>query len=220
MDTVEDRCGASVSFSPNWNEPMQVITKRLLDVSISLLLMILLSPMLLLLALLIKYTSPGPVLYPWRVVGKNGRPFVGFKFRSMVVDADERKAELAKLNEMTGPVFKLTNDPRVTPVGHWLRRYSLDELPQLYSVFIGDMSLVGPRPPLQSEYSQFTTLQKQKLSVKPGMTCLWQVQGRTNINDFADWVRLDLEYIERWSLVLDMKILLRTASVVVSGSGK
>ena len=220
MDTVEDRCGASVSFSPNWNEPMQVITKRLLDVSISLLLMILLSPMLLLLALLIKYTSPGPVLYPWRVVGKNGRPFVGFKFRSMVVDADERKAELAKLNEMTGPVFKLTNDPRVTPVGRWLRRYSLDELPQLYSVFIGDMSLVGPRPPLQSEYSQFTTLQKQKLSVKPGMTCLWQVQGRTNINDFADWVRLDLEYIERWSLVLDMKILLRTASVVVSGSGK
>ena len=138
----------------------------------------------------------------------------------MVVDADERKAELAKLNEMTGPVFKLTNDPRVTPVGRWLRRYSLDELPQLYSVFNGDMSLVGPRPPLQSEYSQFTTLQKQKLSVKPGMTCLWQVQGRTNINDFADWVRLDLEYIERWSLVLDLKILLRTASVVVSGSGK
>jgi len=176
--------------------------------------------MLLLLALLIKYTSPGPVLYPWRVVGKNGRPFVGFKFRSMVVDADERKAELAKLNEMTGPVFKLTNDPRVTPVGRWLRRYSLDELPQLYSVFIGDMSLVGPRPPLQSEYSQFTTLQKQKLSVKPGMTCLWQVQGRTNINDFADWVRLDLEYIERWSIVLDLKILLKTASVVVSGSGK
>ena len=220
MDTVEDRCGASVSLSPNWNEPVQVITKRLLDVTISLLLMILLSPMLLLLALLIKYTSPGPVLYPWRVVGKNGRPFVGFKFRSMVVDADERKAELAKLNEMTGPVFKLTNDPRVTPVGRWLRRYSLDELPQLYSVFIGDMSLVGPRPPLQSEYSQFTTLQKQKLSVKPGMTCLWQVQGRTDINDFADWVRLDLEYIEQWSLVLDLKILFRTASVVVSGSGK
>jgi len=220
MDTIEDRCHPSVSMSPNWNEPLQVATKRLLDVTISLLLMILLSPMLLLFAVLIKLTSSGPVFYPWRVVGKNGRPFVGFKFRSMVVDADKLKADLVKLNEMRGPVFKLTNDPRITPIGRWLRRYSLDELPQLYSVFIGDMSLVGPRPPLQTEYVQFTSFQKQKLSVKPGMTCLWQVQGRTDINDFADWVKLDLEYIKRWSLALDLKILILTASTIVSGSGK
>jgi lipopolysaccharide/colanic/teichoic acid biosynthesis glycosyltransferase len=220
MHTLEDQCQFSVSLSPNWNEPLQVGTKRFLDVTISLLLMILLSPMLLLFAVLIKLASPGPVFYPWRVVGKNGRPFVGFKFRSMVVDADELKAELAKLNEMSGPVFKLTNDPRITPIGRWLRRYSLDELPQLYSVFMGDMSLVGPRPPLQTEYAQFTTFQKQKLSVKPGMTCLWQIQGRTDINDFADWIQLDLEYIKRWSLALDLKILVRTASVVVNGSGK
>jgi lipopolysaccharide/colanic/teichoic acid biosynthesis glycosyltransferase len=195
-------------------------TKRLLDVITSLLLMILISPMLLVVAVLIKLTAPGPVFYPWRVVGKNGRPFVGFKFRSMVVDADKLKAELMTLNEMSGPVFKVTDDPRVTPIGRWLRRYSLDELPQLYSVFIGDMSLVGPRPPLQTEYAQFTTFQKQKLFVKPGMTCLWQVQGRTDINDFDDWVNLDLEYIKRWSLALDLRILLRTASAVVSGSGK
>jgi lipopolysaccharide/colanic/teichoic acid biosynthesis glycosyltransferase len=117
-------------------------------------------------------------------------------------------------------MFKITNDPRVTPIGRWLRRYSLDELPQLYSVFVGDMSLVGPRPPLQTEYAQFTAFEKQKLSVKPGMTCLWQVQGRTNISDFADWVKLDLESIRDWSLALDLKILVRTVATVVSGSGK
>ncbi len=220
MDTIEDRCHSPVILSPNWHQPLQVGAKRLFDVITSLLLMILISPMLLLVVALIKLTSPGPVFYPWRVVGKNGRPFVGFKFRSMVVDADKLKAELMKSNEMSGPVFKLTNDPRITPLGRWLRRYSLDELPQLYSVFIGDMSLVGPRPPLQTEYAQFTAFQKQKLSIKPGMTCLWQVQGRTDIKDFDDWVNLDLEYIKRWSLALDFKILARTASVVVSGSGK
>jgi len=219
MDAI-DRCQPSLLLSPNWAEPLQVRVKRALDVTVSLLLMLLLSPMLLLFALLIKLTSSGPVFYPWRVVGKDGVPFVGFKFRSMVVNADELKSELVKLNEMTGPMFKITNDPRVTPIGRWLRRYSLDELPQLYSVFVGDMSLVGPRPPLQTEYAQFTAFEKQKLSVKPGMTCLWQVQGRTNISDFADWVKLDLEYIRDWSLALDLKILVRTVATVVSGSGK
>jgi len=138
----------------------------------------------------------------------------------MIVEADNLKADLARLNEMSGPVFKLTNDPRITDIGRFLRRYSLDELPQLYSVFIGDMSLVGPRPPLQSEYVEFTSFQKQKLAVKPGMTCIWQVSGRTNISNFDDWVRLDLEYISNWSLILDFKIITQTIAAIVSGSGK
>jgi lipopolysaccharide/colanic/teichoic acid biosynthesis glycosyltransferase len=138
----------------------------------------------------------------------------------MVADADARKIDLETLNEMSGPVFKLTNDPRITTVGHWLRRYSLDELPQLYSVLVGDMSLVGPRPPLETEYARFTEYQKQKLLVRPGMTCLWQVSGRSEIRDFKEWIELDLEYIATWSLMLDFKILAKTASVVVSGSGK
>jgi lipopolysaccharide/colanic/teichoic acid biosynthesis glycosyltransferase len=174
----------------------------------------------LLLALLVKLSSPGPALYKWRVVGKNGIPFTSYKFRSMVTNADDLKAHLESLNEMTGPVFKLTRDPRVTPLGAWMRKYSLDELPQLYSVLIGDMSLVGPRPPLRTEYSRFTDYQKQKLAVKPGITCLWQVYGRNNVNDFDEWVRLDLEYIRRWSLWLDFAILIKTAVAVLSGSGK
>ena len=130
------------------------------------------------------------------------------------------KARLEAQNEMTGPMFKITNDPRVTPVGAWMRKYSLDELPQLYSVLKGDMSLVGPRPPLVTEYEKFTAYQKQKLAVKPGITCLWQVSGRNDINDFDQWVSLDLEYIRNWSQRLDLQILLRTVRAVVSGSGK
>jgi len=173
-----------------------------------------------LLATLVKLTSRGPVFYRWQVVGKGGQPFDGFKFRSMVANADELKHELQSRNEMTGPVFKLTDDPRVTRLGSWMRRYSLDELPQLYSVLKGDMSLVGPRPPLISEYAQFSDHQKQKLLVKPGITCLWQVNGRNEVRDFDDWVRLDLEYIRNWSLWLDLKILIKTAYVVFAGSGK
>jgi lipopolysaccharide/colanic/teichoic acid biosynthesis glycosyltransferase len=130
------------------------------------------------------------------------------------------KAELHALNEMKGPVFKLTNDPRVTRIGRWLRRYSLDELPQLYSVLKGDMSLVGPRPPLVTEYVSFTPYQRQKLAVKPGMTCLWQVTGRNKVSDFDSWVVLDLEYIRNWSLGLDFKILAQTVAEVLAGSGK
>jgi lipopolysaccharide/colanic/teichoic acid biosynthesis glycosyltransferase len=138
----------------------------------------------------------------------------------MCSNADELKAELAQLNEMQGPVFKLTNDPRVTRIGTWMRRYSLDELPQLYSVLKGDMSLVGPRPPLVSEYSRFNEYQKQKLAVKPGITCLWQVNGRNEVRDFDEWVKLDLEYIRRWTPMLDVSILLKTARAVLAGSGK
>lgn len=172
------------------------------------------------LAIAVKSGSRGKIFYRWRVVGKEGRPFLSFKFRSMVSNADELRDHLEARNEMTGPVFKITGDPRVTSTGKWMRRYSLDELPQLYSVLKGDMSLVGPRPPLATEFARFTAYQRQKLSVKPGITGLWQVSGRNQISDFDQWVRLDLDYIRRWSLWLDTKILLRTVAAVFLGSGK
>ncbi len=209
-----------VNFSSAWESRVQTTLKQVLDVVVSAVLLVLLSPLLVVLALLVKITSDGPVLYRWRVVGKNGQPFVGYKFRSMTANADELKALLEQQNEMSGPFFKMTKDPRITKVGIWMRRYSLDELPQLCSVLKGDMSLVGPRPPLATEYARFTDSQKRKLLVKPGITCLWQVNGRNQIRDFEEWLRLDLEYIRRWSILLDVKILFRTAVVVLAGTGK
>jgi len=194
--------------------------KRAFDAVLSGLFLIVLSPVFLILAVAVKLTSAGPVFYRWNVVGKGGRPFTGYKFRSMCLGADQLKAQLEPLNEMLGPVFKLTNDPRVTRLGAWMRRHSLDELPQLYSVLKGDMSLVGPRPPLVSEYARFTEFQKQKLAVKPGITCLWQVNGRNDVKDFDEWVKLDLDYIRCWTPMLDIKILVKTASEVFAGSGK
>jgi lipopolysaccharide/colanic/teichoic acid biosynthesis glycosyltransferase len=138
----------------------------------------------------------------------------------MYQDADQLKVALLAKNEMTGPVFKMSEDPRITPIGRVLRKYSFDELPQLWSVFKGEMTLVGPRPPLQEEYANFTDFQKQKLAVKPGITCLWQVTGRNQIRDFDEWVSLDLQYIREWSLWLDFEILARTLLVVFAGSGK
>lgn len=210
----------TIVFSPHWGNPLWTFSKRAIDVVLSAFLVVVLAPVLLILAIATKLGSPGPVFYRWRVVGKDGRPFVGYKFRSMCVDADELKAGIEHRNEMRGPVFKLTNDPRVTPLGAWMRRHSLDELPQLYSVLKGDMSLVGPRPPLQSEYVRFDEFQRQKLAVRPGITCLWQVNGRNDLKDFDEWVRLDLEYIRRWTPVLDFWILLKTAGEVFAGSGK
>jgi lipopolysaccharide/colanic/teichoic acid biosynthesis glycosyltransferase/glycosyltransferase involved in cell wall biosynthesis len=207
-------------LSPHWHNPFLLGCKRISDIVVSGLLLIILLPLFLVLAAAVKLTSRGPVFYRWQVVGKGGRRFTGYKFRSMHSNADELKKQLESLNEMSGPVFKLTNDPRITKVGGFLRRYSLDELPQLYSVLKGDMSLVGPRPPLVSEYLRFTEYQKQKLAVKPGITCLWQVNGRNGIRDFDDWVRLDLDYIRRWSLRLDLWILMKTAAEVFAGSGK
>jgi len=220
MSIAQEQTDRSVVLSPRWRSFFRLLFKRALDFVGALLLLLLLSPVFLILALLVKLTSLGPVLYRWRVVGKGGLPFISYKFRSMVANADELKAELQERNEMTGPVFKLTHDPRVTTVGNWMRRYSLDELPQLYSVVKGDMSLVGPRPPLVTEYERFTEYQKQKLVVKPGITCLWQVSGRNQVRDFDEWVKLDLEYIRNWSLMLDLKILLRTVCEVFAGSGK
>jgi lipopolysaccharide/colanic/teichoic acid biosynthesis glycosyltransferase len=220
MSIAPEQIHLSVVLSSHWRSFFHLFCKRAFDFFAALLLLLLLSPLLLVLALLVKLTSPGPVLYRWRVVGKGGRPFVGYKFRSMVANAYELKAQLESRNEMTGPVFKLTHDPRITPLGSWMRRYSVDELPQLFSVVKGDMSLVGPRPPLVTEYERFTEHQKQKLAVKPGITCLWQVSGRNQVRDFEEWVKLDLEYIRDWSLTMDLKILLQTVCEVLAGSGK
>jgi len=216
----DDQNSETLVFSPAWSSPVQRAIKRTMDVVASSLLLVLLSPLFLVLAWLVKRSSPGPVFYRWYVAGEGGRPFMSYKFRSMYANADEVKAQLAHLNEMRGPAFKITGDPRITPLGRWIRKYSLDELPQLYSVLKGDMSLVGPRPPLVNEYEIFTERQKQKMRVKPGLTCVWQVNGRNRISDYDDWVRLDLEYIRTFSLWLDVRILLKTVAAVVHGSGK
>ena len=198
---------------------IQLVLKRVMDLALAIALLLVLSPFFLLIALAVRLTSSGPILYRWPVVGQGGRYFIGYKFRTMIEDADRRKSELLVNNEMRGPVFKMENDPRVTRVGRSLRRFSLDELPQLWSVLKGEMSLVGPRPPLQEEYEQFSEWQKQKLAVKPGITCLWQVSGRNRIRDFDEWVRLDLKYIQEWSLWLDIKIMFKTAIAVISARG-
>ena len=215
-----ERCDQALIFSPGWGNPFLLAAKRGFDVLISGIAIIAFAPVFLFLACAVKLTSRGPAFYRWRVVGKHGRPFLGFKFRTMQENADELKEQLEAQNEMSGPVFKISNDPRVTKVGAWMRRYSLDELPQLCSVLKGDMSLVGPRPPLATEYARFSEFQKQKLAVKPGITCLWQINGRNQVSDFDEWVKLDLEYIRKWSLGLDARIVLRTVAAVFLGTGK
>jgi exopolysaccharide biosynthesis polyprenyl glycosylphosphotransferase len=198
----------------------QALTKQVLDFVLAGVGLILLSPLFLVLAVIIKGTSKGPVLFRQQRCGLNGRPFMMLKFRSMVLDAEAQKEGLASQNEMSGPVFKLTNDPRVTPIGRLMRKWSVDELPQLINVLLGDMSIVGPRPLPVDEVKRFDDLaHRRRLSVKPGLTCLWQISGRNNITDFRDWVRLDLEYIDNWSLWLDFKILFLTIPAVLSGSG-
>jgi exopolysaccharide biosynthesis polyprenyl glycosylphosphotransferase len=198
----------------------QGIFKQILDLSAAFVLLLLLFPVLVTVAMAIRLTSPGPVLFRQKRCGLNGRPFTMLKFRSMASDAEQRRQELEALNEMGGPVFKLTNDPRITPIGRWLRKYSIDEFPQLLNVLRGEMSLVGPRPLPVDEVSRFDDpAHRRRLSVKPGLTCLWQVSGRNDVRDFRDWVRLDLEYIDNWSFWLDLKILWRTIPVVLTGSG-
>lgn len=198
----------------------QGIAKQLMDVVGAAILLILSSWALILAALAIRFTSRGPIFFRQQRCGLNGKPFTMLKFRSMTTDAEQRQHELARLNEMDGPVFKVTNDPRITPVGQIIRRFSIDELPQLINVLRGEMSLVGPRPLPVTEVERFDDpSHRRRLSVKPGLTCLWQVSGRNNVKDFRDWVRLDLEYIDNWSLWLDMKILWRTIPVVITGNG-
>jgi lipopolysaccharide/colanic/teichoic acid biosynthesis glycosyltransferase len=193
--------------------------KRLIDIVASFAGLVILSPLLLLLALVVRASSKGPIFYRSQYVGERGSRFVGYKFRTMVANADELKAAMTHLNHMKGPAFKIRNDPRITPAGRFLRKYSLDELPQLWNVFKGDMSLVGPRPPLPEEYARFEHWQRRKLAVRPGITCYWQINGRSEITDFNEWARLDLAYIQGWTLLTDAKILLRTIPAVLHGHG-
>jgi exopolysaccharide biosynthesis polyprenyl glycosylphosphotransferase len=198
----------------------QMLAKLLLDFFGALFLLLIFGLPMLVIALVIKITSPGPALFRQQRSGLNGAPFTIFKFRTMTTNAEQLKHELAAMNEMSGPVFKVTNDPRVTPIGKWLRKWSLDELPQLFNVLQGEMSLVGPRPLPVDEVKRFNDLaHRRRLSVKPGLTCLWQIGGRNKISDFQEWVRLDLEYIDNWSIWLDLSILLRTVPAVLRATG-
>jgi exopolysaccharide biosynthesis polyprenyl glycosylphosphotransferase len=197
---------------------MSTLLKSLIDRAAAAFGLIVLSPLMMLIALAIKVGSKGPVLFKQERIGLNGRRFTMLKFRTMVPDADKLKASLLNKNEMSGPVFKIKDDPRITRLGRVLRKTSSDELPQLVNVLKGDMSLVGPRPPLAEEVNNFDPWQRRKLSVRPGLTCLWQVRGRNNI-DFQDWMKMDLEYIDNWSLWLDFRILARTIPAVLSGKG-
>jgi len=205
------------SRSARWR--LARLIKRVIDVVGAATGLVVLLPALAFLALLIKLTSRGPVLYRSRYLGERARPFVGYKFRSMVADADNLKESMAHLNHMRGPAFKIRNDPRVTAVGRFLRKYSLDELPQLWSVLKGDLSLVGPRPPLPEEFEHYEAWHRGKLAVTQGITCYWQINGRSDIDDFDEWMRLDLRYIRDWSLWTDAKILARTIPAVFRGHG-
>ncbi len=197
---------------------LQLLLKRIMDIVLSLLGLILLSPLLLIVALAVKFTSPGPVLFAQERVGMNKRLFKLYKFRSMYVDAEKRRRELEHLNEMDGPVFKIKNDPRVTPIGRYIRKTSIDELPQLLNVLRGHMSLVGPRPPLLAEVNRYDWLYRRRLSIKPGITCLWQISGRNEIT-FKQWMEMDKAYIDNWSLWLDITILAKTVPAVLFSKG-
>lgn len=200
-------------------KPVYEFLKRTMDIVCSGLAILVLSPVLLIIAIAVR-SDGGPAFYSQVRLGKNGKEFRIYKFRSMCINADspEMLAKLAALNEMDGPAFKIKNDPRITKVGHFIRRTSLDELPQLFNIFLGDMSIVGPRPPLVSEVAQYTDYQRQRLLVKQGLTCYWQCSGRNNIN-FDEWVELDLKYIRERSLWTDIKIILKTIPAVLSGDG-
>lgn len=207
-----------LSFSTVPAQEWKLVIKTMIDFFTAAVLLVLLAPLLIVVSLAIKLTSPGPVFFRQARNGLRGRPFKMYKFRSMWVDAENRMDELRHLNEMSGPVFKIMHDPRVTPVGRFLRKTSLDELPQLINVLRGEMSLVGPRPPIPSEVNEYERWQRRRLSMKPGITCLWQIKGRNKIA-FERWMELDLQYIDNWSLGLDLKIILRTVPVVLFGYG-
>lgn len=207
-----------LSFSTAPTSQLQLMVKRTLDVAIAVVMLFLAAPVLSLVALAIKLSSRGSVLFRQTRCGLNGREFTLYKFRTMVEGAEEQQRELLHLNEMNGPVFKVRKDPRVTALGRLLRRFSLDEFPQLWNVLRGDMSLVGPRPPIPEEVAQYQRWQRRRLAMKPGLTCLWQISGRNNL-DFDRWMELDLEYIDSWTPSLDLKILWRTIPAVISGRG-
>ncbi len=200
------------------SRPLDAALKRALDVLVSSVSLLLLSPLLLVIALAVKLTSRGPVLFRQERVGRHGRTFAMLKFRSMVANAEALKQSLIARNEQTGPVFKMRCDPRVTPLGRFLRKFSLDELPQFANVLNGDMSLVGPRPPLPSEVARYEGWQRRRLSVRPGLTCVWQVSGRNQIS-FEEWMLLDMRYIDHWTLSQDLQLIFKTVPVVLTGRG-
>ncbi len=208
-----------LSFETTPDVYWQLAVKRMLDILMSLTILAVLSPFFLILVALVKMTSKGPLFFKQERCCLNGRSFMLYKFRTMVEDAEQRLEEIRKYNEMAGPAFKMTNDPRITPIGKWLRKFSLDEFPQLMNVLMGDMSIVGPRPPVPSEVAKYELWQRRRLSMRPGLTCLWQVSGRNKITSFDEWMRLDLSYIDHWSLWLDLWIFLKTIPVVILAHG-
>jgi len=202
------------SLAQEW----QLFLKRLIDILVSMLAIFILSPSMLFSALMVRATSKGPVFFRQVRCGLNGRKFTLYKFRSMFLGAEMRQKELEQQNEMNGPVFKMKRDPRVTPFGRFMRKLSIDELPQFFNVLKGDMSLVGPRPPIPAEVEMYQSWQRRRLSMKPGLTCIWQVSGRNRI-DFDKWMEMDLKYIDNFSIWLDLKLLVRTLFVVLTGYG-
>ena len=216
---VEELEGVPIlTFSSAPTDAAPLVWKRAFDVVASLIILVVLAPLFAAIAVAIRLESRGPVLFRQRRVGQNGREFWLYKFRSMCVDAEARSHELKQHNEMDGPAFKMRGDPRVTRVGRLLRRTSLDEFPQFWNVLRGEMSVVGPRPPLPSEVKLYKRWQRRRLSVRPGITCIWQISGRSEL-DFAQWMALDLEYIDNWSLWGDIKIVLQTIPAVLWGKG-
>jgi exopolysaccharide biosynthesis polyprenyl glycosylphosphotransferase len=199
-------------------KPVQAVIKRAFDMASSAVALAMLSPLLLAVGALVKITSRGPIFFRQERVGLHGRTFNMLKFRSMVVDAEALKARLMSANEQEGPVFKMKRDPRITAIGRFIRKFSIDELPQLINVLRGEMSIVGPRPPIPSEVAKYEAWQRRRLSVRPGLTCVWQVSGRNEIS-FEEWMYLDMQYIDHWNLAQDFQLILKTVPVVLSGKG-
>lgn len=210
VHTVEDSSSNSESVT-------YIITKRLLDIVCSFMGLLFLSPIFLIVAIAIKIESKGPIIFKQERVGKNGKHFYMYKFRSMVINAEELKAKLEKQNEMSGPMFKIKKDPRVTKVGRFIRKTSIDELPQLVNILRGEMSIVGPRPSLPKEVAQFDDWMMKRLDVEPGLTCFWQVSGRNNIG-FKEWMQMDVYYAENRNLKMDIKLILKTVRVLFGDS--
>jgi exopolysaccharide biosynthesis polyprenyl glycosylphosphotransferase len=207
-----------LTLSSTPDDDWLLFVKRVIDVALAAIVLPIVLPVMGVIALLVRLSSAGPVLYRQTRCGLGGRPFTLYKFRSMVVGADDMRDYLSERNELDGPVFKIADDPRCTAVGRWLRKWSLDELPQLWNVLRGDMSLVGPRPPIPGEVAQYEGWHRRRLRMRPGLTCLWVVQGRNHVK-FDRWMQLDMDYIDNWSLWLDIKILLRSIPIVLSGRG-
>jgi exopolysaccharide biosynthesis polyprenyl glycosylphosphotransferase len=208
-----------ITFANIPSNSFGIALKSALDIYFSLIMLTILSPVLLIIAILVATTSPGPILFRQARVGLRGRQFYLYKFRTMIANAEQLKAKLAEKNEMDGPVFKIKDDPRITKVGKFLRKTGLDELPQLFNVLKGEMSLIGPRPPLQIETRQYKRWQLRRLSVKPGISCSWQISPNRNEVKFDNWMKLDLAYIDNWSPSLDLKLLFKTVKTVLKGTG-